>query len=103
MSAMRQINGEPQDDGIFYRPQMFTVTAPSEVPVEVPTEETPLREDFLGRLTSRKFLVWVGTVLALISQLILGNIDPTAFITAFVAAGATYQAAEGVADHGNRQ
>lgn len=90
-----QMNGEPLDDGLHLTPTRFNVAPP--------IEEPSLKQDFLARLTSRKFLVWFGTVLGLISQLVLGTIDGPAFVTALVAAAGLYQGAEGLADNGNRQ
>lgn len=117
----RQMNGEPFDDGI---PQTPLNTPPpvyeadqdryeegfddgyeeamDEFDSIVPEEEPTLREDFLARLTSRKFLTWAATTLALVTLVVMGRITPEAFMAFMTAAGVGYQVSEGLADSGNR-
>lgn len=55
----------------------------------------------IEKLTSRKFIAWVATVLVAIAGLLTGGLSFPQFMIAVAAASATYQAAEGLADAGH--
>lgn len=52
------------------------------------------------KLSSRKFIAYLGAVLVVLGSFAQGLIDSTALITGLVTATAAYQTSEAIADHG---
>lgn len=77
---------EPTTDGVM----TLVVAAPT------------FGEIIARKLSSRKFWVWVAAVAGAVGLFLSGQLSAEALVTALIAASASYQVGEGIADSGQR-